>query len=381
MMSETHFNQGDQVEVTTSVHGGSTGPYYPATVLRPVIKDKARILVQYQTLTAHGGGPKPLREIVEVGNVRPMPPRELHRPFKVGDDVDAFREKGWYRGTVREILENSKYLVVLDGKADLEFERDHFDLRVHREWDDGSWVPPLPQELELQQKSSGVVKCRKITIKIKDKKETMGANYFGRGTLEDDDQEFEYEKFNLRLHREWDDRSSVPPLPEGQKSSGVVKCRKIRFKLKAKKETVRRNFENGTLVEVSSDEEGYKDAWYTATIVDYIGKDKFLVEYVSLVTDDRTQLLREEASSSHIRPCPPPLPPLVQFKVLQKVDAWYNEGWWEGSISKVLTGSKYVVYFSSTKEELEFKHSNLRLHQDWCNGHWVMDPCQDFYGL
>ena len=106
-----------------------------------------------------------------------------------------------------------------------------------------------------------------------------------------------------------------------QESSGVVKGRKIRFKVKAKKETMRKFFENGTLVEVSSDEEGYKDAWYTARIVGYNGKDKFLVEYVSLVTEDGTQLLREEALASYIRPCPPPLPPVIQFKLLQKVDA------------------------------------------------------------
>ncbi|KAL6193602.1 hypothetical protein ACLB2K_034686 [Fragaria x ananassa] len=334
-MSQTRFHKGDQVEVTTSVHGGSTGPYYPATVLRPVIKDKSHIFVEYQTQTAPGRAPKPLKEIVLLTNVRPTPPRELHRPFKVGDDVDAFRAKGWYRGTVRDILENSKYLVVVDGQADQEFECDHFDLRVHREWDDGSWVPPLLPE---EKKSPEVVKSRKITIKIRDKKETMGAS-FKSGTLEDD-QELESEQLNLRCHREWDDRSSIPPLPKELKSSGVVNSRKIRFNLRAKKESMRKKFENGTRVEVSSDEEGYKGAWYTATIVDYIGKDKFLVEYVSLVTEDRTQLLREEALASYIRPCPPPLPPVVQYKLLQKVDAWYNEGWWEGSITKVLTGSK-----------------------------------------
>ncbi|XP_050372292.1 protein AGENET DOMAIN (AGD)-CONTAINING P1-like [Argentina anserina] len=366
-MSQTQFNKGDQVEVTTSPHNFSTGPYYPATVLRPVIKDKAHIFIQYQTIAPHdGGAPKPLKEIVAAANVRPTPPRELHRPFKAGDDVDALRAGRWYRGTVREILESSKYLVVLDGQAVKEFECESFDLRVHREWDDGSWVPPpVEDELELQIKSPGVVKCRKIKIKIRDKKEGMGAS-FESGTMEDDqdDQKFESKQFN----------------PEEQKSSGVVKCRKIRFKLKANKKTARKLYANGTLVEVSSDEEGYKDAWYTARIVGYIGKDKFLVEYVSLVTEDGTQLLREEALASYIRPCPPPLPPVIQFKRFQKVDAWYNDGWWEGSISKVLTGSKYIVYFSSTFEEIEFKHSNLRLHQDWFNGHWVMDPCQDFYG-
>lgn len=156
-MSQTHFHKGRLVEVTRSDHGGSTGPYYPATVLRPLTKDKAHIFVQYQTLTAHkaDGGPKPLTEFVELGNVRPAPPRELHRLFKVGDDVDNFRAKGWSRGTVREILENSKYLVVLDGQADQEFESDHFNLRLHREWDDGSWVPPLPEEVCFVISSSG----------------------------------------------------------------------------------------------------------------------------------------------------------------------------------------------------------------------------------
>lgn len=205
----------------------------------------------------------------------------------------------------------------------------------------------------------------------------MGAN-FDKETLVDDqaDQEFGPEQFNLRFHRDWDDRSLVPSLPQEKKSSGMVHSRKMRFKLKSKKETVSANFKTGTVVEVCSDEDGYKDAWYTARIVEYIGKDKFLVEYMSLVTDDdESQLLREEAFASYIRPCPPPLPPVAKFELLQKVDAWYNEGWWEGSIYKVLTGSKYAVYFSSTNEELEFKHSDLRLHQDWRNGNWVMDPC------
>lgn len=67
-------------------------------------------------------------------------------------------------------------------------------------------------KLELQKKSPEVVKSRKITIKIRDKKETMGAS-FESGTLEDD-QELESEQLNLRCHREWDDRSSVPPLPK-----------------------------------------------------------------------------------------------------------------------------------------------------------------------
>lgn len=150
-----------------------------------------------------------------------------------------------------------------------------------------------------------------------------------------------------------------------------MKSRKLVLKLKCSNRTSGASFENGTVVEVSSDEEGYEGAWYTAKIIDHIGSDKFLVEYEHLVTDDGTELLREETCASYIRPCPPRLPPVAQFKVLQQVDTLYNDGWWKGTISKVLSGSKYVVYFSSTNEELEFKHSNLRPHQDWINGRWI----------
>lgn len=137
------------MEVTRPGHG-STGPYYPATVLRPVFKDKAHMLVQHQTLTTpNADGSKTLTEIVGLRNARPTPPKELYQFFKVGDDVDAFRDKGWSRGTVRDILENSKYLVAFQGQ---EFQCQQFNLRLHREWEDDSWVPHFQQEVYLKKK-------------------------------------------------------------------------------------------------------------------------------------------------------------------------------------------------------------------------------------
>ena len=64
-------------------------------------------------------------------------------------------------------------------------------------------------------------------------------------------------------------------------------------------------FNLGAMVEVRSDEEGFRGSWYTAIIVDLIGNDKFLVEYQTLRTEDETELLREEADVSDIRPYPP----------------------------------------------------------------------------
>ncbi|TXG65459.1 hypothetical protein EZV62_006734 [Acer yangbiense] len=43
-----------------------------------------------------------------------------------------------------------------------------------------------------------------------------------------------------------------------------------------------------------------------------------------------------------------------------------------GVISKVLSNSRYIVYFRESYEEVEFEHSNSRLHQDWIDGKWIV---------
>lgn len=141
--------------------------------------------------------------------------------------------------------------------------------------------------------------------------------------------------------------------------------------MKGSEETVRGVFSVGTLVEVSSDEEGFVGAWFAATVVEPKGKDKFIVQYQSLRTDDDSDFLKEEIDILHIRPHPP-VHVCHHFGLLHEVDAFYNDGWWVGVISKVLSNSRYVVYFRNSNEELEFPHSELRLHQDWINGKWVI---------
>lgn len=127
----------------------------------------------------------------------------------------------------------------------------------------------------------------------------------------------------------------------------------------------------GTLVEVCSDEEGFKGAWFSATLVEVKGEGKFVVEYDSLLDED-SSLLREDVDILQMRPRPPKTAEVAQFEVLDEVDAYYNDGWWVGVVSKVLGDSKYIVFFRNSNEEIEFQHSQLRLHQDWMNGKWVM---------
>ncbi|KHN12842.1 hypothetical protein glysoja_029376 [Glycine soja] len=53
---------------------------------------------------------------------------------------------------------------------------------------------------------------------------------------------------------------------------------------------------------------------------------KYLVEYLTLKTDDWTEQLKEVADASDIRPYPPDVKRVNCFALREMVDAWYNEG-------------------------------------------------------
>lgn len=139
--SQGQLSKGDQVEVKRP-----NGAYYVATVLRPpCAMQKTMVFVEYHAVVE---GFNCVKGYVDVSHVRPFPPRELNRYFKVGDVVDAYWENGWRKGVVSEILENSKYVVGFErnGLKEEEIsEVEQCNLRLHREWDDGSWVPPLTE--------------------------------------------------------------------------------------------------------------------------------------------------------------------------------------------------------------------------------------------
>ncbi|KAA8536720.1 hypothetical protein F0562_029198 [Nyssa sinensis] len=289
-----YFQNGSEVEISSN-DDGFRGAWYTGTVIRPASgKVKNKFLVEYKTLMADEKGSKPLRETLDVVQLRPPPPRELNRSFKFSEEVDAYYSDGWWEGVITEVLENKRYSVFFRGTRE-QIDFGESELRLHREWVHGKWVPPLEEEKVL-----------------------------------------------------------------------------VSTEVKSSKEMVEETFKEGTLIEVSSDEDGFQGAWFAATIIKQISKEKFLIVYQNLRNDDDTEFLREEADVMHIRPYPPDTPVVDHFNLLQEVDALYNDGWWVGVISKVLSGSRYIVYFKDTKEEMEFKGTDLRLHQDWIDGKWVM---------
>ncbi|XP_039170208.1 uncharacterized protein LOC120294272 [Eucalyptus grandis] len=104
------FTKGNAVEI---LHPSLHGALYSTTVLQSPARAKKLIFIEYLTLTGYGGGSleKQLREYMDLAQVRPAPPREMHKRFRVEEEADAYLEDWWHFGEIREIHKDSKYLV------------------------------------------------------------------------------------------------------------------------------------------------------------------------------------------------------------------------------------------------------------------------------
>lgn len=143
----SQFQIGGHVEVTSPVHA-MRGSLFPAKIVAAsadrtkftVVFNKVKTKI-YRKVTGH----KALREEVHVALLRPLPPREKDYAFKFSDAVDAFFAGGWWEGVITKVLEDGRFEVFFRFlKQKFEFEAD--ELRLHREWVKGSWVPPLREE-------------------------------------------------------------------------------------------------------------------------------------------------------------------------------------------------------------------------------------------
>ncbi|KAL5717746.1 hypothetical protein ACHQM5_010714 [Ranunculus cassubicifolius] len=95
-------------------------------------------------------------------------------------------------------------------------------------------------------------------------------------------------------------------------------------------------FSKGMQVEVCSDEDGLRGAWFEATILRPSTKrHKVYVEYKNLTTVKGSNLLKEFVNEVNLRPVPP-REANRSFNSNDEVDAYYNDGWWEGVVIQVL---------------------------------------------
>ncbi|XP_050365584.1 protein AGENET DOMAIN (AGD)-CONTAINING P1-like [Argentina anserina] len=127
-------------------------------------------------------------------------------------------------------------------------------------------------------------------------------------------------------------------------------------------------FHVGDAVEVCCNEEGFLGSYWEATIVATCN-----YEYKRFVEEhDESTPLRETVNVTQVRPLPPNIVPSKYCKLEgDRVDAFLNDVWWVGTISRKLDSEHYVVFFENTGEQNAFPLSNLRFHMDWLNGDWV----------
>ncbi|KAK4476740.1 hypothetical protein RD792_015900, partial [Penstemon davidsonii] len=333
-----YFTKGANVEISSN-EDGLRCSWYAGTVIRPpkdVNKRTAKVLVEFETLMEEDDETQRLREEVDLSHLRPPPLPGGRRSFNFGEEVDAYYNEGWWEGIISEILSNKgnnhKYLVLFRGtREEIAFKAS--DLRLHHEWVRGKWVPPLEQ----------------------------GHNSYGNEEVS--------LSAEMTPKKQKTEHSFSPGMnPKKQKIEHILSPG-----TSAKKQKIGHNFSPGAAVEVSSDEDGLEGAWFSATIVKKIKANKYLIEYQNLKNDDDdTKLLKEEVDGLHLRPSPPDVELVDRFEALEQVEALYNDGWWVGVVAKVLKDDKYYVYFENSDEKLMFRHSDLRVHQKWINGKWVI---------
>ncbi|XP_037475066.1 DUF724 domain-containing protein 3-like [Triticum dicoccoides] len=149
---------GAEVEVRNE-DPGFAGSFYEATVAAhlpssPSSSDRGGnkcYTVVYSTLEGDDG--EPLQEAAAAASVRPRPPRAAPRRFAVHDMVEALHSEGWWAGVVSAVAPapavaggdlrrrpRRVYQVAFPtSRETIEFQE--ADLRPHREFVAGRWVP------------------------------------------------------------------------------------------------------------------------------------------------------------------------------------------------------------------------------------------------
>ncbi|KAL0661288.1 hypothetical protein Bca4012_098125 [Brassica carinata] len=251
------------------------------------------------------------RVTATADKIRPKPPADdREKKFEMMDNVEAFYSKGWSSGQVRMILGENTFSVYLNSSMEtLEFKAS--DLRIHREWLDGVWK--MADETPLHEANPDQTASRQ--------------NEANPDQTQQDTKE---------------------PMNETISQNISDTHRLTRARAKILREQNKTDILNG------------------------VGMLK--VEYSTRFRDKekKTKKLQESVFIHSIRPQPPP-GDTKGFELMDKVEAYHNDGWCSGEVHIILSNDIYSVRFNSSTEFIKFNFSDLRIPKEWVDGVWKME--------
>ncbi|CAA7014294.1 unnamed protein product [Microthlaspi erraticum] len=165
----------------------------------------------------------------------------------------------------------------------------------------------------------------------------------------------QFERKQLRAHLQWTGSEWV--RPDIQELDDSMFC-------------------SGTMVEVSSVNKG-EIRWSPAMVVKEIeeGGDKLFIvkdcnQHLRSYNGDEVARPNKTVDSCRVRPTPPPSS-VEEYGLLECVEVFYGSLWRQGIVTRILSERRYRVSLKATKEEFEFKHSELRPFKVWEDGVWL----------
>ncbi|KAG9443502.1 hypothetical protein H6P81_014842 [Aristolochia fimbriata] len=142
-------------------------------------------------------------------------------------------------------------------------------------------------------------------------------------------------------------------------------------------------------IEILCQDSGIRGCWFRCTVLN-LSRKQIKVQYDDLQNEDGCGKLEEWIpafrAATHdklgmrcqgrltIRPSPPnEKQDLEAFKVGTPVDAWWNDGWWEGVISAVenFGDDALQVYYPGEDLFSVVQRKNLRISLDWFQSQWI----------
>ncbi|XP_077211212.1 agenet and bromo-adjacent homology (BAH) domain-containing protein [Tasmannia lanceolata] len=142
-------------------------------------------------------------------------------------------------------------------------------------------------------------------------------------------------------------------------------------------------------IELLCQDSGIRGCWFRCTVLE-ISRKRLKVHYDDVESEDGCGNLEEWIPAFRpaapdklgmrclgrltIRPCPPTekLTDVV-FEIGTPVDAWWNDGWWEGVVTRVNNcgDDGLQVYFPGENVFSIIQRRDLRISRDWISNQWV----------